>query len=331
MDKATFLLFLDAMAFVWGAVWGSFLNVVIYRLPAGLSLVKPPSRCPKCETPLAWTDNIPIFGWVMLRGRCRHCKVTIPARYPGVELLTAALALSIWIHVAHGRLGDLEQDTLLAVGMSFFFYFYFVAFLIAITFIDLDETIIPHELTGPGVVLGLLAAWLIPRGGLMEGLWPPVGLQESLIGMVAGGGLIVLVIVGYKLVRGIEGMGGGDATLMAMCGAWVGWRGVIFVLFAASVQGLVTTLIYTLVQKLRGEDHRGEGGFLIEDVDAIDKPPEAEDRARANPPVDAEARQEAPQEKSFEQLAVPFGPFIALAALEYVLIGEWLLPWLLGM
>jgi leader peptidase (prepilin peptidase) / N-methyltransferase len=326
MSLETFVLWLDVTAFVWGAIWGSFLNVVIYRLPAGLSLVKPPSRCPKCETQLRWYDNIPIFGWLFLRGRCRYCKNPVSARYPGVELLTALLSLWIWYHVAHGPLAtvtvDEFGDVLLAVGMAFFFYFYFVAILIAITFIDLDETIIPHELTGAGVVLGVIAAFLIPTTGPMVDLWPGTTWVDALLGVLVGGGVIFGVIKGYALVRGIEGMGWGDFTLMAMVGAWVGWRGIVFVLFGAAMQGLLITLGVAGVNKLRGKPGE-EGGFFISDVDAIDADPEELAAARAA----AEADGIEADEPGFAQLAVPFGPFIALAAVEYLLLGHLVLPW----
>ena len=324
MSLETFVLWLDVTAFVWGAIWGSFLNVVIYRLPAGLSLVKPPSRCPGCETQLRWYDNIPIFGWLLLRGRCRYCEVPIPIRYPAVELLTALLSLWVWHHVAHEPLAvvpvDAFGDVLLAVSMAFFFYFYFVALLIAITFIDLDETIIPHELTGAGVVLGLAAAFVVPTTGPMAGLWPGTDWLDALLGLLVGGGVIFGVIKGYALVRGIEGMGWGDFTLMGMVGVWVGWRGIVFVLFAAAIQGLTITLAVALFQKLRGKP-AGEGGFFIDDIDAIDADPD-ELAARR------EAQGDAPADKpGFGQLAVPFGPFIALAAVEYVLLGHLALPW----
>lgn len=331
MSLETFVLWLDVTAFVWGAIWGSFLNVVIYRLPAGLSLVKPPSRCPKCETQLRWYDNIPIFGWIFLRGKCRYCGVKVPARYPGVELLTAVLSLWIWFHVAHGPLStataDQFGDVLLATGMAFFFYFYFVAILIAITFIDLDETIIPHELTGLGVVLGIAAAFVIPTGGPMTDLWPGTTWLDAILGVVLGGGVIFGVIKGYALVRGIEGMGWGDFTLMGMVGAWVGWRGIVFVLFAAALQGLFITVAVFVVQKLRGKD-ASDGGFFIEDVDAIDLSPDELEALAAEKAARIQAGEEEEDEGGgFGQLAVPFGPFIALAAVEYLLLGHLVLPW----
>ncbi len=344
MSIETFQIWLAVVAFVWGAVWGSFLNVVIYRLPAGISLISPPSRCPKCETPLAWYDNVPILGWLWLRGKCRYCGVSIPARYPGVELFTGIMSLLVWLHVSGDRLlepqtPEMLQNTLVAVGAAFFFYFYFVAILIAITFIDLDETIIPHELTATGTALGLAAAFLMPRTGPMIDLWPQVQWMDSVIGLLVGGAFIAFIIKGYAFVRGIEGMGWGDFTLMGMCGTWVGWRGVIFVLFAASVQGLLAVLVYAVVQKLRGKSV-AESAFLTpDDLDAIDNPEAAQqDQSPQSDAEDSGAEKkdgangegEDEEEVGFGQLAIPFGPWIALAAVEFVLIGERVLPWLLG-
>lgn len=368
MSVETFQIWLAALAFVWGAVWGSFLNVVIYRLPEGLSLSKPPSRCPKCETPLAWYDNIPIFGWILLWGRCRYCKVPIPIRYPGVELLTAVLGLLLWLHFSGDILmrpmtAEMLSDVLLALGVAFFLYFFFIAVLIAITFIDLDRTIIPHELTGLGSVLGLVAVFAIHRAGPLADLWPMITWIDALAGGVFGAGIILTIIVVYKVLRGIEGMGGGDVTMMGMCGLWLGWRGVIFILFFASIQGVIAAIAGALYYQMRGEKV-GDGGFFITDVDAIDQPPpdpaqpsqsgEPDGEAQQAPTTDeasaqadeASADQGAPatgepnpdnpdegdpEDKSFNELAVPFGPFIALAAIEYLLFGQWLLPLILDL
>lgn len=331
MSLETFTLYLHTMAFLWGAIWGSFLNVVIYRLPAGLSVVSPPSRCPRCHTQLAWYDNVPIFGWLWLRGKCRYCKTPIPIRYPAIELLTALLSLALWLHISQGRLGGpIEELPGLALAMTFFLYFYGLAILISIAFIDLDETIIPHELTVPGTALGLLTAFVVPREGPMEGLWPAVDWLDALLGMAAGGGIIASVILGYKFLRGREGMGWGDFTLMIMCGAWTGWQGVLFILFAGSLQGLLATLLYTLWCKLRGEEVTGER-FMIKDIDAIDAEPEEQPSQGAQPA--AQVQGDAPQEEEevgFGGLAVPFGPFLALAAVEYLLLGKFIVPLILS-
>jgi leader peptidase (prepilin peptidase)/N-methyltransferase len=359
MTLETLRLYLAVTAFVWGAIWGSFLNVVIYRLPAGLSVVHPPSRCPKCMTQLAWHDNVPIFGWLWLRGKCRTCKTPISWRYPAIELLTALLGLAVWWHVSHGRLEsrDPTQWPLLAVGMSFCFFFYLMADLVTLAFIDLDETILPHELTAFGAVLGVAAVFAIPREAEMEGLWPYLTWVDALLGAVVGGGVIALIIKGYAWLRGVEGMGWGDFTLMGMCGLWTGWRGVIFILFAASVQGLLVTLAVVGWNKLRGREAHS-GGFLIEDVHALDAQDQAAAQAQETgglgdavpqtkepqevlegqvggnlpptPPVILEADAEPQAATGLGGMAVPFGPFIALATAEYILLGQWLLPWMLG-
>lgn len=343
MTGTSFLITLDVFAFLWGAIWGSFLNVVIYRLPAGKSLISPPSHCPKCQTRLAWYDNVPIFGWLILRGRCRYCKTKISPRYPLVELLTALLSLAIWFHVAHGRLLlPVETvDPLIGVGMVFFLYFYFVALLVAIAFIDLDLAIIPHELTLAGMALGMLAAFVMPTEGPFIDLWPGVDWVDALIGLAAGAGSIWLIIKGYALVRGVEGMGWGDFMLMGMVGVWVGWRGVIFVLFAASVQGLIAALVHAAWLKASGREH-DQSRFFIEDVEAIDGESDPYQRKREAdggeaPAADggegqggAASAEEGSAGSAFGQMAVPFGPFIALSALEFLLVGEWVLPGLFG-
>jgi prepilin signal peptidase PulO-like enzyme (type II secretory pathway) len=214
--------------------------------------------------------------------------------------------------------------------MAFLFYFYFVAILIAITFIDLDHTIIPHELTGAGLILGVAAALLIPQGGPFLDLWPGTDWVGCLLGIGIGGGVIFGVIKGYTLIRGIEGMGWGDFTLMAMVGAWVGWRGIVFVLFGAAMQGLLIVLIMVIAQKLRGKRVQ-DGGFFITDIDAIDLP---EDRDNIADPATIKAPDQGSdtedETKAFGKLAVPFGPFIAVAAVEYLLLGHLVIPWLLA-
>lgn len=308
MDQGSFTLTLSLFALAWGAIWGSFLNVVIYRVPAGASLIRPPSHCPRCQTQLAWTDNIPILGWVILRGRCRYCKVRIAIRYPLVETLTALLSLAVWRHVAAGRLVAIDGP-LLEVAMAFLFLFFFVAILIAIAFIDFDHTIVPHPLTLAGTFLGLVAGFVLSRSPVTMDIWPAVDGWDALIGVAIGGGAIFLVIKGYALVRGIEGMGWGDFTLMGMCGAWVGWRGVVAVLFLASVQGLIAVVLHSVDLRLRGGT-AASSAFLIEDIHGEE--------------------QGAVQRPALAKLAVPFGPFIALAAVEYLLAGQWLIPWVLG-
>lgn len=188
------------LALVLGAAVGSFLNVVIYRLPAGLSLVSPPSRCPRCFHPLSWFENVPVLGWLGLRGRCRHCGAAIAVRYPLVEAAMAALFLMIL-----GRFG--ANGT--TVG-----YWIFAAFLLALALIDADTKTLPNRLTQPLLVLGLVFQGVIFGGP---------GLLAGVLGAVVGlWSFDVIALVG-SWVFGRTAMGAGDGKLAAAIGAWLGW------------------------------------------------------------------------------------------------------------
>jgi leader peptidase (prepilin peptidase)/N-methyltransferase len=197
----------------FGALLGSFLNVVIFRVPRGKSVVGGRSHCPHCARTIAWYDNIPLASWIALGGRCRGCKWRIPVRYPLVELLTAgAAATSVW------RYGPgLEAAWIVA----------FLAILIAITFIDWEHQIIPDPLSIGGTVLGWLGAWVCLD----------IGVLDSVVGSLVGAGLILAIAALYKAARKVDGMGGGDVKLMAMIGAFLGWQMVFAVLFVAAAAG----------------------------------------------------------------------------------------------
>lgn len=216
--------------FLFGAVVGSFLNVVIARLPEEQSVVSPRSRCPRCETPIAWYDNIPMVSWLILRARCRSCQLPISIRYPLVELLTAVLSvLTFHRFVANPALMTVEGVALYLV------YFSFVAALIAITFIDFDHYIIPNEISYPGTALGLLAVAGLDYLDFGQLTW-----QSSLMGALIGSGSLLLVMGLYWLVRRVEGMGLGDVKLMAMLGAFLGAHpALLFILFVSSFLGSV--------------------------------------------------------------------------------------------
>ncbi len=205
--------FLWTIAFCVGASIGSFLNVCIYRIPADESVVSPASRCPGCQAPIAWYDNVPIVSWLVLGGRCRRCHTSIAARYPFVEAATGGLALlALW------RLGA-TPPALVA--------FAFTAALLLITFIDFDHFFIPDEVSLPGVLIGLgLAA--LPHG---------IGIANAAIGAALGGGILWLVAWGYERSTGTEGMGLGDVKLLAMIGAFLGWQAIPIVLVVASIGG----------------------------------------------------------------------------------------------
>lgn len=201
------------LPFLFGAVIGSFLNVCIYRLPLGASVVSPPSSCPVCSSRIPFYLNIPVLSYIILGGRCSSCKAPFSARYPAVEALTGFL--SVFTFMKFGPTPD------------FLIYFAFICALIVITFIDLDIQIIPNVISLPGIALGFAASFAL--SGLT--------VQDSAIGIAAGGGLLYLVAAGYRIATGQDGMGGGDIKLLAMIGAFLGWKGVLLTVFLSSFAG----------------------------------------------------------------------------------------------
>lgn len=214
-----------AFVFMLGAAIGSFLNVVIYRIPAGLSLVHPPSRCPRCHTRLKPYDNVPVFGWLWLRGRCRYCKAPIAARYPLVEAFTGGLFLATFA---------LFGFSWLTLG-----YWLLLSWLVALTFIDFDTLTLPNSLTQSGLVLGLLfKAWLgyTETGSIAAAVHPFIG---GIVGAVLGIWLFDTITLFASAALGQTAMGGGDAKLAAMLGAWLGWQGVLLSGFLACLCGAI--------------------------------------------------------------------------------------------
>ena len=203
---------------VWlGLCFGSFSNVLIYRLPRNLSVVGPRSFCPGCRLTIAWYDNVPLLSWLLLRGRCRHCGTGISPRYLLVELAGAACALAgIW------------SGGFTLTGLS---SAVFLLLLFNVAVIDWVHMIIPHTLTVAGMILGLVFGHFAHRD--------PV---SALLGLLVGGGIILVVSHGYKLVRGVVGMGGGDVMLMGMIGAFLGVWGAVGVLFGGAFLGSLYAL-----------------------------------------------------------------------------------------
>lgn len=216
---------LALFAFMFGAVVGSFLNVCIYRLPLEQSVVSPGSRCMGCGTAIRWYDNIPIMSWLMLRGRCRSCKAPFSIRYPLVELLTGLLAVLLFLKFG--------------LSLSLVVMFLFCAALVVITFIDFDHQIIPDEISLPGIMVGFLSSFFLPGHSWLS----------SLLGIVVGWGSLALIFYGYLWLTGREGMGGGDAKLLAMMGAFLGLQAVPFIIFASSLVGTVAGLSIMAAQR----------------------------------------------------------------------------------
>jgi leader peptidase (prepilin peptidase)/N-methyltransferase len=229
---------ISLFAFCLGAIIGSFLNVCIYRLPHKESIVTPGSRCPRCGKNIRFYDNIPIVSYLILRGKCRHCKEPISPRYPVVEGLFGLLTLALFIK--HGP------------TLPFVLLLAFTASLIIITFIDLDYQIIPDSISIPGIFVGIGASFFIPL----------LSWAESLIGILVGGGFLLLVAFGYKWVTGREGMGGGDVKLIAMLGAWLGWKAIPFILFSSSLIGVFIGGGISLLQRTGLKSRIPFGPFL---------------------------------------------------------------------
>ena len=244
--------------FVFGTVIGSFLNVCIHRIPQGKSIIAPSSHCPHCKKPIRFYDNFPLVSFICLRGRCRACNAPISLRYPLVEFLMGLFSLIL----------------LVQFGISALYLIYFALFasLTLISFIDLTHRIIPDVISLPGIIIGLVISLLHPQ----------MSIINSLKGLLLGGGSLYVVASIYQLVTKREGMGGGDVKLLAMIGAFIGWKGVLFTILCSSFIGSVV----------------GVTMMLISSADS--------------------------------KYAVPFGPFLSLGAMIYVLFGDPWISWYIG-
>ena len=234
-------------AFAAGAVVGSFLNVVIHRYPREESIVFPPSHCPHCGYAIRPWDNIPLVSWLVLRGRCRNCREPISIRYPLVELSNALLYLAVF-----QRTGPAYAFVPLAA---------FVSMTIVLVYIDLDIQILPDAITYPGIALGLLASWLMLFAG-HGGLVLAEDWIDSAAGAVLGASILTAIILTYWLIRRVEGMGWGDVKMIAMIGAFMGWRAVPGVLLMASIAGALIGVPVALRSEKRMQVALPFGVFL---------------------------------------------------------------------
>jgi leader peptidase (prepilin peptidase) / N-methyltransferase len=235
MDVNTYF---AVISFLLGLVLGSFMNVCIYRIPEKMSIVNPGSRCRTCSAAVRWYDNVPLLSYLILRGRCRQCREPIGFRYPLVEALAGLLSLALFLR--HGL--SLAYIHLLLFSLS----------LVVISFIDLDHMIIPDILSIPGIIIGIPASLLVPY----------ISPLDSLIGIIAGGGSFYLIACGYSLLRGKEGMGGGDIKLIAMIGAWIGWRALPIVVLLSALAGALIGGIFLVASGKGARTRIPFGPFL---------------------------------------------------------------------
>ncbi len=237
-----------AFTFIFGLLVGSFLNVCIFRLPEGKSIVSPPSSCPACGSPVRFYDNIPVVSYLMLRGKCRSCGVRISPQYPLVELLNGVLYVAVLLRVG------LEAPMVTAA------YLAFVSTLIVIFFIDMKHQIIPNIITLPGIPLGIVAgAFFLPDPFIRS---QALGIKAALVGAAAGGGSFYLIAVAGKMMLKKDAMGGGDIKMMAMVGGVVGWKGVLLTTFAGSLLGSVAGLLLIAIKGRQWGRHIAFGPFL---------------------------------------------------------------------
>ncbi len=312
-------------AVLFGAVWGSFWNVAIHRLAredARLrDVVSPPSHCPRCGTRIRARDNLPILGWLLLRGRCRDCGVGIPIRYPLVEALGGLAAAAVYLVFVLDR-----PDALAAMYGRFFVYFFFTGTLIVLAFIDLDTMLLPEAITIPA----------IPAFFLLGRVIGDVSWTEALVGAAVGFGALKALEIGYRVVTGRDGLGGGDSMLMALVGGFLGWRSLPFTLGLGATLGTLVTVPILLVRRARG------GGDAAQQKDVATQPDDAAlQQLPASPPPDAAMQQDdagaqqndaASQhdgEVSLRHVEVPFGPFLVAGALLYMFLHDWWWSWLL--
>jgi leader peptidase (prepilin peptidase)/N-methyltransferase len=285
---------LESALFVAGLIFGSFLNVCISRIPRDESIVTPPSHCPSCGVPIRWYDNIPLLGWLLLRGRCRACGQHISLRYPAVELLTAVLFV-----VCHLYFG------LSWLGLKICVFGFLV---IGLIFMDEETGLLPREFTYPGIVLGLGFSWLASTDSagtafLLRLFNHPVAntqrlsLLDSALGAAVGAGFFYVSWALYYLVRKKHGLGFGDIALMAMSGAFLGLKLVLLVIFAAPLLGVLY-------------------GVVMLSQEALGRSSEREIATRVKQP--------------FLNREIPFGVLLGACSLVTAFAGQRIWIWYLG-
>ncbi len=278
------------LAAMWGMIWGSFFNVAAYRLASAAledesetwlgsarhalrslgRLLHPPSACPSCGHAIRWYDNVPILGWLALRGRCRDCQAPISAMYPAVEALSGLLAAAVYQRWAV----ELPGATPIAQIAHFLVYFYFAGALLVLSLIDAETTLLPLAITLPAIPFYFLCGRALHD----------ISTVDALLGFLLGFGSLFLLRNGYRLVTGREGLGGGDEMLVGMVGALLGWRALPVTLFFGATLGTLVSVPSILLARRREPAQEGE--------------------------------------PALRHVEVPFGPFLATAAMVYLLFGK---------
>ncbi len=279
--------FFMIMSFVLGTAVGSFCGVCIDRWPAGLSIIKPRSRCPKCMNEIAWFDNIPLVSWVLLRAKCRNCDAPIGLMCPTVELITGLLFLATYWRFGYSPATPVYMA--LCAGM------------VIITFQDLADWTIPDEITLPGVPIGLALSLAGMFWGEATGL-RVVSVFDSLLGILLGAGILFALDRVTVLLLKKPGMGMGDMKLLAMLGAFLGWKGTLGTLMMGSVIGSFVGVSVLFYYRKRGENAVVESA---KKTDAAD----------------------SDEEITLEGHYLPFGPYLAVAGLIYMFFGPELINW----
>ncbi len=299
-------------AAIFGALWGSFSNVVIVRWPREESVVRPASHCMSCGKPVAFYDNIPVISYLLLRGRCRHCRVRFSPRYALVELSMALLSVGVM------RMTLLADPPSFLFGLTeYFIWFSFILALVTVGMIDLDTYLLPDSIVLPGILVGVAVNGLVLRTGWVDTVVAAAGSYAV---------LSLLFVHGYERLTGKRGMGAGDPKLLAMIGSFLLLEGALFALFAAALQGLVLGTTMVLYRRRKGtaprladadEGNDAQGESTGEDADD-EGDHEADDREEDGDNLDD-------PDPRFRKAKVPFGPFLALGAIEYYFFGQELL------
>ncbi len=242
--------FIVSFLFFLGAVVGSFLNVCIDRMPAGLSVWHPPSKCGACGHAIRWYDNLPVLSWILLRGRCRDCGASFSVRHVLIEALCGLLLIAVWF--VEGGINTIGSG--LWPFASFVAKAFFTLVLVAVTLIDLEHTIIPDRITYPAMAVALSARFMEP--GLTHALVDAAG------GALVGAGSLWLIGLLYQKATGREGMGLGDVKLMVSLGIFLGIKGAFLVLLLSSLAGSIISGVLIALHRLTGKTAIPYGPFL---------------------------------------------------------------------